>query len=106
VSRPRRFDRIHRIESPEARLRAAYFARKLPEQSAAERESWVGLTEGLSFAALAELVISVKCLGNDLEETVALLKGLDTETPSSSEYLPSFKSANGAPVPVPAAALN
>jgi AAA+ superfamily predicted ATPase len=106
VSRPRRFDRIHRIESPEARLRAAYFARKLPEQPAAEREYWVGLTEGLSFAALAELVISMHCLGNDLEETVALLKGLDAETPSSSEYLPSFKNANGAPVPVPAVTLN
>jgi hypothetical protein len=77
VSRPRRFDRVLKIESPDTRLRAAYFARKLPEQSAAERARWVQLTDGLPFAALAEVVISVQCLGNDLEETVRLLKELD-----------------------------
>jgi hypothetical protein len=97
VSRPRRFDRILRIDMPGARLRAAYFARKLPEQSAAERQRWVELTDGLSFAALAEVVISVCCLGNDLEETVALLKELDGHTPSSTEF-------HLAGVPVPAAA--
>jgi AAA+ superfamily predicted ATPase len=96
IARPRRFDRILRIESPEARLRAAYVARKLPKLTQAERERWVRLTEGLSFAALAELVISVACLGNDLEETVELLKGLDADTPSSNEYLPSV---NGVPTP-------
>ncbi|HYT92333.1 MAG TPA: AAA family ATPase [Gemmataceae bacterium] len=86
IARPRRFDRILRIDAPEDRLRAAYFARKLPEQTAAERQHWVRLTDGLSFAALAELIISVHCLGNDLDETVALLKSLDADTPSSTEY--------------------
>src|SRR5439155_9137715 len=88
IARPRRFDRILRIETPDARLRAAYLAKKLPKLGHAERERWVELTEGLSFAALAELVISVACLGNGLEETVELLKGLDADTPSSSEYQP------------------
>jgi hypothetical protein len=86
IARPRRFDRILRIDAPEDRLRAAYFARKLPEQTIAERQHWVRLTDGLSFAALAELIISVHCLGNDLDETVALLKSLDADTPSSAEY--------------------
>jgi ATP-dependent Zn protease len=86
IARPRRFDRLLRIDSPDERQRAAYFARKLPEQTAAERQHWVRLTAGLSFAALAELVISVRCLENGLEETVALLKGLDADTPSSDEY--------------------
>jgi AAA+ superfamily predicted ATPase len=86
VSRPRRFDRILRIEAPDSRLRAAYFARKLPEQSPAERARWVALSDGLPFAALAEMVISVCCLGNDLEETAALLKSLDEHTPSSAEF--------------------
>ncbi len=104
VARPRRFDRLLRIESPDARLRAGYFARKLPDQPAEERAHWVRLTEGLSFAALAELVISVYCLDNDLEETVTLLKDLDAETPSSAEYLTPF---NGVPAPVSVpAALN
>jgi hypothetical protein len=86
VSRPRRFDRILRIDAPDDRFRAAYFARKMPEQSAAERAQWVELTDGLPFAALAELVISVQCLGNHLEETIALLKKLDAQSPSSLEF--------------------
>lgn len=86
VSRPRRFDRILRIDAPDARFRDAYLARKLPDQPAGERARWVDRTEGLPFAALAELVISVECLGNDLEESVALLKSLDTHAPSSLEF--------------------
>lgn len=86
VSRPRRFDRILRIDPPDERLRHAYLARKLPDQPAAERRRWAELTEGLTFAALAELVISVCCLGNALEETVRLLKELDSLTPSSDEF--------------------
>ena len=86
VSRPRRFDRLLSIDAPDARFRDAYLARKLHGQPAAERARWVGLTEGLPFAALAELVISVACLGNDLEESVALLKSLDARAPSSLEF--------------------
>jgi hypothetical protein len=86
VSRPRRFDRILRIDSPDAGLRAAYFARKLADLPEAQRRRWVELTEGLPFASLAELVISVCCLGHDLEESAALLHRLDASTPSSSEF--------------------
>src|SRR5262249_5544418 len=86
ISRPRRFDRILRIDAPDTRQREAYFARKLPELSAAELEHWVQLTDGLPFAALAELVISVCCLENGLEETVELLRSLDQHTPSSCEF--------------------
>jgi hypothetical protein len=99
VSRPRRFDRILRIDGPDARLRDGYFARKLPELSAEERGRWVRLSDGLPFAALAELVISVSCLGNGLEETAALLHDLDRHTPSSSEF-----ANNGAAEAEPAAA--
>jgi hypothetical protein len=87
-------DRSLRIDAPDARLRAAYFAHKMPEQDPAERAHWVRLTEGRPFAALAELVISVKCLGHDLDEAVALLRSLDAHTPSSAEFAHS-----GAPVP-------
>lgn len=86
VSRPRRFDRILRIDPPDDRLRSEYLTRKLPDQSAEVRRRWVELTQGLTFAALAELVISVCCLENDLEETVGLLKELDALTPSSNEF--------------------
>jgi hypothetical protein len=86
VSRPRRFDRILRIDAPDDQFRDAYFARKMPRQPRDERARWVSLTDGLPFAALAELIISVCCLGNDLEETVALLRSLDRHSPSSVEF--------------------
>jgi hypothetical protein len=88
ISRPRRFDRVYRIDAPDARMRAAYFARKLPELSPAERARWVQLSDGLPFAALAEMVISVVCLGNDLDRTVETLRQLDSHQPSSSEFNP------------------
>jgi len=67
-------------------MREAYFARKMPEMSGGELAVWVELTEGLQCAALAELVISVKCLGNGLEETVERLRRLDSQHPSSNEF--------------------
>src|SRR5438477_3780663 len=48
VSRPRRFDRIIKIESPSAAIRETYLTRKLPELAADELTRWVGVTEGLS----------------------------------------------------------
>lgn len=87
ISRPRRFDRVLRVDSPDARLRAAYLARKLPDLGSAERARWVALTDGLTFAHLAEMAISVLCLGKDLEETVRLLRQLDENRPTSEEFL-------------------
>ncbi len=86
TARPRRFDRLIRIDSPDARARDAYFARKLPELFAEERRRWVDISEGLTFAAMAELIISVCCLEKSLEESAALLKELDSRTPSAEEY--------------------
>jgi AAA+ superfamily predicted ATPase len=95
VSRPRRFDRIVRIDMPGWPLREAFFARKIPDQSAAERARWVALTEGLPFSHLSEVVISVLCMGNDLEETVARLRKLDSEPPTRSEF--DVPHSNGEP---------
>jgi hypothetical protein len=86
IARPRRFDRILRIESPGGAAREAYFARKLPELAPAERAEWVRQSDGLPFAALAEMVISVCCLGNDLAATATTLRELDAHNPSSAEY--------------------
>jgi AAA+ superfamily predicted ATPase len=86
VSRPRRFDRIIKIEAPAAHIRETYLKKKLPELVADELQRWVTVTEGLSFAALAELVISVACLGNTLEDTVRVLRSLDDQQPSSREF--------------------
>ena len=87
VSRPRRFDRIIKIEAPTGTIREVYLRKQLPELvERGELARWVELTEGLSFAALAELVISVACLGNSLEETIRLLRTLDEQLPSSKDF--------------------
>jgi len=87
VSRPRRFDRILKIETPTASMRRTYLEKKLPDlETQGELTRWVDLTEGLSFAALAELVISVVCLGNKLEDTVELLRCLEEHNPTSKEF--------------------
>jgi AAA+ superfamily predicted ATPase len=86
VSRPRRFDRIIKIETPSAAIRETYLVKKLPELPPEDVARWVGLTEGLSFAALAELVISVACLGNSLEDTIRVLRAIDDQHPTSREF--------------------
>jgi hypothetical protein len=87
ISRPRRFDRLIKIEPPDARLREMYFTRKLPELSRTELVKWVEISKGLPFAALAELVISVACLGNSLEEAAQLLHSLNVHEPNSGDFL-------------------
>jgi len=61
VGRPRRFDRVLRIDPPDDDARRAYLAAKLGADCAVER--WGEATQGLSLATLAEAVISVRCLG-------------------------------------------
>jgi hypothetical protein len=86
TARPRRFDRVLCIDAPDEALRDAYFARKMPDLSATKRKRWVKLSAGLSFAALAELIISVCCLDKDLVETAVVLKNLESRQPSSDDY--------------------
>ena len=86
VARPRRFDRVVRIDAADERTRRSYLVTKLPGADAAELERWVRATDGLSLAALAEAVISVRCLGNAFEETIALLRRMSTGRASSREF--------------------
>jgi len=86
IARPRRFDRVLRIESPEEQVRRAYFSRKMPELRGTDLQAWVEASESLPFAALAELIISVQCLGNDLQDAAANLKLLDSNSPDSDFF--------------------
>lgn len=86
VSRPRRFDRIIKIFYPDEKMRAFYFSNKLGIEKE-ELNKWVKLTDEFTFAALTELVISVKCLGNNLEESAKRLRELlHGGKPSSEDY--------------------
>ena len=96
VARPRRFDRVLRIEPPDGAARRAYLAAKLGADDA-DVEHWAEATDGLSLAALAEAVISVRCLGRGLEETVDLLRRMSRGRASSREGVPGagFKASAG-----------
>lgn len=85
VARPRRFDRIIKIGMPSAEVRRIYLEEKLKITNG-EAMDWVEKTEGLSFASLAELVISVKCLGNDFESTLKILRAMSLAKSSSQEF--------------------
>lgn len=86
VGRPRRFDRVIRIGVPPEEVRREYFSQKA-KLSPSDLELWVKASDRMSFAALAELVISVKCLGNDFDETIQILTDMTASKPSSSEDL-------------------
>ena len=75
AARPRRFDTVLRIEMPKEEVRKAFLLRKLNlEKSTKEVDLWVKDSEGLSFAALAELIIAVKCLDLPYKTTLEKLK--------------------------------
>jgi len=85
VGRPRRFDRLIYVDMPSEIVRKEYFKHKLSIEDA-ELEMWVKESDGFSFAAMTELVISVKCLGNSFTESVKILRDLMCNTKSSRDY--------------------
>jgi SpoVK/Ycf46/Vps4 family AAA+-type ATPase len=73
VGRPRRFDRVVKIGMPNLEVRFVYLSKKLGGEPA-EVMILAKQTEDFSFAALAELVISIKCLDLDTAQTIKRLK--------------------------------
>jgi SpoVK/Ycf46/Vps4 family AAA+-type ATPase len=86
VARPRRFDRLLKIGNPTAPVREVFLRAKLPSSINGQLEEWVRATEGFSFAACAELVISVCCLGNSFETAAEQLRQLQKKKASSAEF--------------------
>jgi len=85
IGRPRRFDRVVKIGYPEPEMRQYYFTQKL-KVSEKEVQKWVDATDNFTFAAMTELVISVKCLGNTFEKSVKRVRNLLDLKPSSSDF--------------------
>ena len=83
INRPRRFDRIYKILPPSEKVRMAFLKAKLPKTE--NLNSWVKKTKGLSFAALAETLISVLCLDNKLDDVIDVLTMLESSSPKSSD---------------------
>lgn len=85
VARPRRFDRVIKVDMPNEDIRRVYFQKKLGFNGE-DIDIWVERTRGFSFASLCELVISVKCLGNGFEDSIKRLKEITTVKRSSTEF--------------------
>lgn len=86
IARPRRFDRVIKVGMPNANVRRVYLQAKIGKSiTLDELELWIKQTDGLSFAAMAELVISVFCLGNKFEDTVKILRAMNGKA-SSAEF--------------------
>ena len=84
VSRPRRFDRVYKIGEPDDSIRTKYLKHKLPKSE--NLKKWVEKTKGLSFAGMTEAIISVLCLGNGMDESIEILRGLENGHPSSEDF--------------------
>lgn len=74
IDRPSRFDVIQAVPMPSATSRAIFLYHKEPSLTIDEIEEWVQATQGMSIAHLKEAIISVRCYGNTLDETIARLK--------------------------------
>lgn len=86
ISRPRRFDRVIKILAPDVNVRKAFFQVKLPKSEQKNIVKWVADTDGMSFASLTELIISVFCLGNKYEHTLKVLKDIEGGHPNSDDF--------------------
>lgn len=88
VGRPRRFDRVIKIDMPNKNQREIFFKNKLLTEDLENipLDEWVDKTKGFSFAALAELIISVLCLDNNFDEMIDVLTKLMFSNASSDDY--------------------
>jgi SpoVK/Ycf46/Vps4 family AAA+-type ATPase len=94
IARPRRFDRVMEIDMPPDKVRKMYFEKKL-KIDGHELRKWVGATEGFSFAACAELVISVMCFEMPFDDAVERLREMTEVKVTSKDYKKGPKGFEG-----------
>jgi AAA+ superfamily predicted ATPase len=96
VDRPSRFDTIVQIGMPGWAARETYFRSKFEGKDAgftdADIEQWVEMSRGFSIAHMREMIISVCCLEQTLEEVVHRLVVMHERKPTSDN------DQNGPPV--------
>lgn len=76
TARPSRFDTIQEVGMPEYEARKCFLENKEPSllENEKELERWLKKTDGFSVAHLKELIIAVKCLGQDFEDAHARIE--------------------------------
>jgi AAA+ superfamily predicted ATPase len=90
VDRPSRFDTVVKIGMPGWDAREQYFRSKLDNKgldfwNAGELERWTKLAEGFSVAHMREMIISVCCLDQKIEDVVARLEKMHKRLPNSEK---------------------
>ena len=95
TDRPSRFDIVVPVPMPGAQARAAYIINKEKSLTPEEVKAWTERSVGFSFAHLKEMIIAVKCLGNDLDETVERLRNMQRRKANSSELAFDPDGVNG-----------
>jgi hypothetical protein len=88
VDRPSRFDTVKKIGMPGWDARYEYFRTKMLDKNISwwdepELERWTKLSRGFSVAHMREMIISVCCLGQELEDVVGRLEKMHERKPTS-----------------------
>jgi SpoVK/Ycf46/Vps4 family AAA+-type ATPase len=77
MNRPSRFDEIINVNAPNRDTRRAYLVSILPENGRAQLDKMVAGSEGLTFAQLKELAISIYVFKRPVKETIGRLREMD-----------------------------
>lgn len=83
IKRPGRFSSLVEVGYPNAEVRKYYLDIKLGNDK--DINYWVKSTKGLTIDELKEVVLAVKCLGCDLEETIKKVQAVRSDTASYVE---------------------
>jgi hypothetical protein len=76
VDRPSRFDTILEIGMPSSAARKVYFQAKESSLGEDELERWVSRTDGYSVAHLREVIIAIKCFGQNEDDVFERLDAM------------------------------
>lgn len=74
VGRPRRFDRVYKIENMTEKGRMDFLKKKLPKGQ--NFKEWTKKTKNLSIAGISEAIISVLCFNKTIDEAVDIMETL------------------------------
>jgi len=84
INRPSRFDKVVKIQTPNAQAREMFLKAKI-ETTYLEGIDLVAATDGFSIAHIKELIISTLCQGNPAKESLDRLKKMKNKPSSDSD---------------------
>lgn len=90
MNRPSRFDQVVKIGMPNADARRMYIESRNLGLTSEQLDQWVKMTANFSIAHVKEVIVAVKCLGHNLEHTVARLRAMGN-IPTSDDDDPKGK---------------